>query len=131
MPGFLGGSSASKTESHASKSETTKRKEELRVNGHPVAIDDDDDDAPKPKTTSKRAQHDDDDRGNEGKVAIGKTCKTNRECPGANGGCFVGNGDLGYCTMMCHDETDCPFPMSRWKCAKPGNAPQRICMQND
>ena len=40
----------------------------------------------------------------------------------------VGNGDLGYCTKMCNSWSDCP---SHWECKRPGNAPQRICMQDN
>lgn len=75
--------------------------------------DEDEDDVPR-KRASAKADADD----------IGATCKKNHECSAK--ACFVGNGDLGYCTKMCNSWSDCP---SHWACERPGNAPQRICMQ--
>jgi hypothetical protein len=115
IPGFGGGgggtTTAQKTETHSS-SQT----EEMHVNGKPVALDkaDDEDEAPrssaKPKST---------------KADIGKTCHHNNEC--AADACYVGYGDLGYCTKICDSWSDCP---THWDCKRARNAPQRICMQD-
>ncbi len=113
FPGFSGNSQAHKTET--SSSSTT---EEMNVNGRPVSVaarDDEEDDAPR-RSTKKKKRGDGD---------FGKTCHKNNEC--AADACFVGNGDLGYCTTFCNSFSDCP---SFWECKKPGNAPQRICMQD-
>ena len=80
----------------------------------------------------RRARHDDDDRPARkvsqpvAKLDFGATCKTNNDCESR--ACFVGSGELGYCTKMCDSWSDCP---SFWECKKPGNAPQRICMQDE
>jgi hypothetical protein len=90
--------------------------EELTVNGKPVPIDDEGEERPRSKKPQKaKAQSD-----------IGKTCRKNDECTAA--ACFVGNGNLGYCTKMCNSWSDCP---SGWECKRAANAPQRICMQDD
>jgi|GEM_PF-3377797 len=122
FPGMGGGNSQTKTNHSETSSSSTK--EELKVNGRRVALDDEggggggDDDEERPRSKKKTKKDDDDD--------FGKTCHKNKEC--ANDACFTGNGDLGYCTKMCSSWSDCP---SHWECKKAGNAPQRICMQDD
>ena len=113
FPGFNGNGKAQKTET--SSSSTT---EEMHVNGRPVSVaareEDEDDERPAKKKSRK-------DKGD-----IGKTCHKNHECEAD--ACFVGRGDLGYCTKMCNSFSDCP---TFWECKRAGNAPQKICMQDD
>ena len=119
FPGMGGGNSQTKTNHSETSSSSTK--EELKVNGRRVALDDEgggDDDEERPRSKKKTKKDDDDD--------FGKTCHKNKEC--ANDACFTGNGDLGYCTKMCNSWSECP---SHWECKKAGNAPQRICMQDN
>lgn len=125
MPGGMDlsglmGSSSSKTERHESKHV----EESVRVNGREIDEDDWDDDEEQDDRQSRKrrrrgetvAERDIDD--------IGATCKKNNECSAR--ACWVGAGNLGYCTKMCNSWTDCP---KFWKCKRPGNAPQKICMQ--
>ena len=120
FPGMGGGNSQTKTNHSETSSSSTK--EEMNVNGRRVALDDEggggDDDEERPRSKKKTKKDDDDD--------FGKTCHKNKEC--ANDACFTGNGDLGYCTKMCNSWSECP---SHWECKKAGNAPQRICMQDN
>lgn len=58
--------------------------------------------------------------------AFGATCKTNKDCDSNT--CFVGYGELGYCTQMCNSWSECP---SHWDCERARNAPQKICMQDN
>jgi Skp family chaperone for outer membrane proteins len=133
-------STSTSQESHTSSSEVTEE-----VNGRSVRDDDEDedDDAPKKKKKSKKsraraeAEEEEEEAEDEAPVAasrskkkevgedIGATCQKNDECSAR--ACFVGNGNIGYCTKMCNSWSDCP---SHWECKKPGNAPQRICMQD-
>ena len=106
VPGFLGGG-AHHTETSSSTSSHT-------INGQPVA--DAEDDAPKPPRSKKEKQ---------AEIGFGKTCHHNNDC--AADACYIGSGDLGYCTSYCESFSDCP---SFWECKKAGNAPQRICMQD-
>jgi hypothetical protein len=120
FPGMGGGNAQTKTNQTSTSSSS--QTEEVHVNGRPVALDDEgdrnEDDEDRPRSSKKKSKKDDDDD-------IGKTCHKNKECD--HDACWVGNGDLGYCTKMCNSWTDCP---SHWECKKPGNAPQRICMQD-
>lgn len=125
FPGTGGGNAQTTTNqtSHSSSSQT----EEMNVNGRRVALDDEDGDDER----RGRGGDDDEDRPRSKKKSkkemdFGKTCHKNKECE--NDACFVGNGSLGYCTKMCNSWSDCP---SHWECKKPGNAPQRICMQDN
>jgi hypothetical protein len=106
--GLFGGASnnttVNRTETHSSK-----RTEE--INGR--SIDDDDDDAPAPAAKKKSA------RG-----GFQATCRTNADCESNT--CFVGKGELGYCTKMCNSWSECP---SFWECKAAANAPQNLCMQ--
>ncbi len=120
FPGTGGG--AAQTQTHRSETSSSSQTEEMHVNGRPVALDDDgdrdgdrDDERPRSKKKPKRGGED-----------IGKTCHKNNECE--FDACYVGGGDLGYCTRMCNSWTDCP---THWECKKAGNAPQRICMQDN
>lgn len=118
FPGMGGGNSQTKTNHSETSSSSTK--EEMNVNGRRVALDDEgggDEDEERPRS-KKKSKKDDDD--------FGKTCHKNKEC--AHDACFTGNGDLGYCTKMCNSWSECP---SHWECKKAGNAPQRICMQDN
>ncbi|NVB77672.1 MAG: hypothetical protein HOV81_04695 [Kofleriaceae bacterium] len=56
---------------------------------------------------------------------FGATCRNNSECSSKT--CFVGSGELGYCTQMCSSWTECP---THWECQRAANAPQKICMQD-
>lgn len=117
IPGLSGGSSAQSTKTETSSSSTTEE-----VNGRPVDLDDDgsrDDDEDRPRSKKKSSRKDDDEND------IGKTCHKNNECAAA--ACFVGSGDLGYCTKMCSSWSECP---THWECKRAGNAPQKICMQD-
>ena len=111
IPGMQGGGKATKTET--SSSSTT---EEMHVNGRPVSVAAKDDEGDEPKARKAKKKSDSD---------FGKTCHKNNECEAD--ACFVGRGELGYCTKFCNSFSDCP---SFWECKKPGNAPQRICMQD-
>lgn len=114
FPGAGGGAS----QTHQTSTSSSSQSEELNVNGRRVALDDDDrgrDDEERPRSRKKSKKE----------MDFGKTCHKNSECE--NDACFVGSGDLGYCTKMCNSFSDCP---SHWECQKPGNAPQRICMQD-
>lgn len=102
--GFGGSSTAHHTETSSSTHEET-------VNGKPIAAADEPDEQP--------IKHE------EKKSDIGKTCHHNNEC--AAEACFVGAGELGYCTKMCNSWSECP---SHWDCKRARNAPQRICMQD-
>ena len=57
---------------------------------------------------------------------IGATCNRNSDCEMK--ACLTSGNGLGYCTKMCNSWSDCP---SHWKCERPGNAPQKICKQDN
>jgi hypothetical protein len=126
FPGSGGGQA---THTSTSTSSTTEE-----VNGRPVSPEgeeDEDDDRGRGRGRDRDRDDDDDDNRSRSRSSkkkdgdIGKTCRKNHECDAD--ACFVGSGNLGYCTKMCNSWSDCP---SHWECAKPGNAPQRICMQD-
>jgi hypothetical protein len=110
FPGFGGGGQA-----HKSETQSSSRTEEMHVNGRPVSVADSDDDDERPAKHAKKSKGGD----------IGATCHHNNEC--AADACYVGAGDLGYCTKMCNSWSECP---SHWECQRAHNAPQRICMQD-
>ena len=118
LPGMFqgGGSSKSQTnQSSYSRSETTEE-----VNGEsiePREPSEEEMTASKPKKKKKKSKDDYED--------FGATCKTNKDCESNT--CFVGHGNLGYCTMMCNSWSECP---SHWECQRAANAPQKICMQD-
>jgi hypothetical protein len=118
---FLSGTSSS----HSSETRTVATSETHTVNGHPVDkdgnredVDDDDDDRPKAKASHKP---------HSAGAEFGATCRNNSDC--ASNTCYVGSGEIGYCTKICDDFGDCP--MSGWECTHEGvgNAPQKICQQ--
>jgi hypothetical protein len=119
-------SSTSNTKS--SESRTVATSETHMVNGHPVDKhgnredaddDEDDDDTPHRKhKASRKPAH--------GSADFGETCRHNDDCESNT--CYVGSGDVGYCTKICDDFGDCPMS---WECTHKGvgNAPQKICQQ--
>lgn len=110
LPGFLPGGGGHATQTSHSKTTTTEE-----INGEPVEVPPElEQDAPRKRSKKKVAADD-----------FGSTCKTNADCSSKT--CFVGRGELGYCTMMCNSWSDCP---SHWECQRAANAPQRICMQD-
>ena len=111
LPAMLtgGGAGHAKQSSHSSSSTTE------MINGQPIEGEDPEEEAPRKKKRGKKAQADD----------FGATCRKNSECESNT--CFVGSGELGYCTMMCNSWTECP---THWECQKAGNAPQKICQQD-
>ena len=114
IPGmFAGGGKSTARESSHSRTTTTEE-----INGQPIEPGELEleEDGPKKKKSSKKKVAADD---------FGATCKTNKDC--SSNTCFVGSGELGYCTMMCNSWSECP---SHWECQKAGNAPQRICQQD-
>src|SRR5262245_14194244 len=86
IPGLSGGGKAQKTETSSSTTSS-----EMHVNGRPVSVaardDEDEDDDRRPAKKKKRSEGD-----------FGKTCHKNNECEAD--ACFVGAGDLGYCTKF-------------------------------
>jgi hypothetical protein len=114
IPGFLNGSS--QTQQHRTETSSSTETHDMHVNGKTVDLDHTADADEQPHASRKSRTGD-----------IGKTCHHNSDCAGDDGGCFVGYGNLGYCTKMCNSFSDCPM---HWDCKKPGNAPQRICMQD-
>jgi hypothetical protein len=117
MPFTTGGSS------HTTETQTVATSETHTVNGHPVDSHgnredaDDDDDAPKHKANHKP---------HSAGGAVGATCRENSECESNT--CYVGSGEIGYCTEICDSFADCP---KFWDCTHEGvgNAPQKICQQ--
>ena len=100
------------TQTTQTSSET--RSEEHSINGRPVRTAASDMDAPVEPARHKR----------DSRSVEATTCRHNDDC--ASKVCFVGRGELGYCTKMCNSFSDCP---TFWDCDHVGNAPQRICMQ--
>lgn len=110
---FQGAGKGHARETHSSTTTTTEE-----INGQPLEPGEMSEEEamapPKKKRSSKKEEADD----------FGATCKTNKDCSSKT--CFIGTGNLGYCTMMCDSWSDCP---SHWECQRARNAPQRICMQ--
>ena len=102
--GALFGGAPSKTSTH--KTETSSRKRTEELNGKSI-----DGDAKKEAPSRGGFQ---------------ATCSKNADCESNT--CFVGKGNLGYCTRMCSSFSECP---SFWECKRAANAPQNICMQDD
>lgn len=148
---LLASNQQSQTETHHEESESSRTVEEIngksidddeedgdkkerRASKRDRDDDDDEDDRPRKKRKKNRDRDDDEDEDDEPrarktepeKLGFGATCKTNNDCESR--ACYVGSGELGYCTKMCDSWSDCP---SFWECKKPGNAPQRICMQDE
>lgn len=118
FPGAGGGS----TQAHRTETSSSSQTEEMNVNGKRVALDDEGDPNREPEEERPSSRK----KPKRGGEDIGKTCHKNNECE--FDACFVGAGDLGYCTRMCNSWTDCP---SHWECKRAANAPQRICMQDN
>ncbi|MDP2275171.1 MAG: hypothetical protein Q8N23_30135 [Archangium sp.] len=112
--GALFGGAQSKTSTNKTETSSSRRTEE--INGKP--IDGDDDESPAPRKNAKKEAP---SRG-----GFQATCSKNADCDSNT--CFVGKGNLGYCTKMCNSFSDCP---SFWECKRAANAPQNICMQDD
>ena len=134
IPGLpFTGSGSSSSNSHSSKSSSARsvESESVSVNGEEVSssrretsTDEDEDDAPrKPAQKGKAGKKGGSPQASAG-AGFGATCKHNSDC--ASNSCYVGYGELGYCTKMCDDFSDCP---SFWECDHVGNAPQKICKQ--
>lgn len=111
--GAIFAGASSNTTVNKTETSSTRRTEEL--NGRSIDSDDDDD-APAPRKGSKAQAP--------SRAGFQATCTKNADCDSNT--CFVGNGNLGYCTKMCNSFSDCP---SFWECKRAGNAPQAICMQ--
>ena len=111
--GALFGGAQSNTTVNKTQTHSSKRTEE--INGQP--IDGDDDEAPTRKNSKAQAPS---------RSGFQATCTRNSDCESNT--CFVGKGNLGYCTKMCNSFSECP---SFWECKRAANAPQNICMQDD
>lgn len=110
---LFGGAQSSTT---VNKTETSSSRRTEEINGKP--IDGDDDDAPAARKSSRKEAP---SRG-----GFQATCTKNSDCDSNT--CFVGHGNLGYCTKMCNSFSECP---SFWECKRAANAPQAICMQDN
>jgi hypothetical protein len=109
---------------HSSSKEWSKTSRTEQVNGHDLDGDEPrEDERPAPK---KKEQKSDGPRRGE----FGATCKTNNECDSNT--CYVGSGQLGFCTKICSEDDDCPNKMFEWSCYRPRNlnAPQKLCLQS-
>ena len=111
---FAGG----KQETTVNKTETRSSSRTEEINGRSIDGDDDDDSEPAP--AAKKKSKEVPSRG-----GFQATCTKNSDCDSNT--CFVGKGNLGYCTKMCNSFSECP---SFWECKRAANAPQNICMQN-
>jgi len=111
---FLGGGGSAQQRQQSYRSESSSE----TINGQ--QIDDRDDGG-----SSDRGDRDDDKRTASRGEDLGATCTKNSEC-GARA-CYVGAGELGYCTRICDSFADCPMG---WDCQRAGNAPQKICQQD-
>ena len=98
--------------------QTESRSEEHTINGRPI----EEEQEPPPQLATHHKQMSSKQKSRE---VAGNTCKTNADCDSKT--CFVGRGELGYCTKMCNSFSDCP---TFWECEHVGNAPQKICMQD-
>jgi hypothetical protein len=112
LPSMLTGA-GKHTGASTSTSKTTVTEE---INGQPVEPDEEE--TPRQKRKRKEKEVSDGE-------GFGATCNRNSDCGTKT--CFVGKGDLGYCTKMCDSWSDCP---SHYECKRAANAPQRICMQD-
>lgn len=110
--GSLFAGASSNTSTNKTETRSTRRTEE--INGQPI---DGDDEAPAPSKKKAEAPS---------RSGFQATCQHNSDCDSNT--CFVGRGNLGYCTKMCSSWSECP---SHWECKRAANAPQSICMQDD
>jgi len=114
MPFGLMGGGKSQTQSQSSETQTSSHSE--KVNGHEI----EEPEEPPPPQHHKRVAKKDKNGD------LGKTCHHNNDCEAD--ACFTGRGDLGYCTHVCNDFSECPF---NYECKHVGNAPQMICQQEN
>lgn len=121
---FFAGSAEQHSESRSESRSERREEERAWVNGEPVGDweaweDEEEPEEPRRKrrgeTVAKREATD-----------IGATCNRNSDCE--MNACLTSGNGLGYCTKMCNSWSDCP---SHWKCERPGNAPQKICKQDN
>lgn len=121
---FAGAAKANlESDTQSSSKEWSRSSRSEKINGKELEPEASDDEAPAPK--KKAAKSDDAPAG----FAFGATCKKNAEC--ASNTCFVGTGNLGFCTQICSEDRDCPGKAFQWECYRPRNlnAPQKLCMQ--
>ena len=109
--------------SQSSSKEWSKSSHSEKINGK--EIDEEEDEAPKKKKASGSSSG-----GSSDKFEFGATCRKNSECQSNT--CYVGSGELGFCTKMCSEDDDCPRKMFEWSCYRPRNlnAPQKLCLQS-
>lgn len=119
---FAGAAKANvESSSESSSKEWSKSSHSEKVNGKELG-EDEEEDQPKKKKASKEPTSD--------KLEFGATCRKNAECQSNT--CYVGSGELGFCTKMCSDDWDCPRKGFEWTCYRPRNlnAPQKLCLQS-
>ncbi|MBL8922943.1 MAG: hypothetical protein JNJ54_29105 [Myxococcaceae bacterium] len=121
LGGLLAG--AAQHETQRSSSEWSKSSRTEQVNGRDVEPGADEE--PPPAEKRKASRSDGPKRGE-----FGATCRRNEECDSNT--CYVGAGQLGFCTKMCSEDDDCPRKMFEWSCYRPRglNAPQKLCLQS-
>lgn len=120
----LGGlfAGAVQTSQQTSSKQTSRSTHTEQVNGKDLDADEPEEDArPKKKKAAKEDAP--------SRFAFGATCRKNAECESNT--CFIGSGELGFCTKICSDDDDCPNKMFEWSCYRPRNlnAPQKLCLQ--
>lgn len=121
----LGGlfAGAVQTSQQTSSKQTSRSSHTEQINGKDLEGDEpEEDERPTKKKASKEAAP--------SRFAFGATCRKNAECESNT--CFIGNGELGFCTKICSDDDDCPNKMFEWSCYRPRNlnAPQKLCLQS-
>jgi len=120
----LGGlfAGAVQTSQQTASKQTSRSTHTEHINGKDLGDEPEEDERPTKKKASKEAAP--------SRFAFGATCKKNPECESNT--CFIGSGDLGFCTKICSDDDDCPNKMFEWSCYRPRNlnAPQKLCLQS-
>jgi hypothetical protein len=118
LGGLFAGAAQQQTES--SSKEWSKSSRTEQVNGRDLEPEEPPEAAPRAKKPTR-----------DGPTAgeFGATCRRNSECNSNT--CYVGSGQLGFCTKMCSDDRDCPGRAFEWSCHRPTNlnAPQKLCLQ--
>ncbi len=121
--GLFAGAAKANVESstQSSSKEWSKSSHSEKVNGK--EIDEEEEAQPKKKASAPGG-------GGSDKFEFGATCRKNAECQSNT--CYVGSGELGFCTKMCGDDWDCPRKGFEWSCYRPRNlnAPQKLCLQS-
>lgn len=118
---FAGAAKANvESSSQSSSKEWSRTTRSEKINGQEIDAEE-----PEEAPAKKAKKSDDAPAGG----AFGATCRKNQECQSNT--CFVGTGNLGFCTQMCSDDRDCPGKAFQWECYRPKNlnAPQKLCMQ--